>query len=218
MKPEQFAERIGNIDDSLITQAEQAPNYGRRRRNMRINTAAAVAAAIVLMFSSFTVGAMAFSREVTVEVEVPVEVPVEQEIIVMEDIGISLILPDHWKDKYVAEVDGSWCNVYVRSIYDYCMEHEDYHDENGPCAGILFSVTRAWDEPMTPEEFYDWAPWPAVFLMSTEEGAYCLGRPSDVEWLPQMEQEYKTMENEIADIQLVLNGVMRGAIDHNGYN
>ena len=36
------------------------------------------------------------------QVEVTVEVPVEQETVVLEDFGITLILPDSWKGKYLS--------------------------------------------------------------------------------------------------------------------
>ena len=186
-----------------------------KRKVFTLARAAAFAAVVALMAVSVTVGALAFSTETVVEVPVPVE----QETIIMEDIGITLILPDSWKDNYVAVVEGDRCSVYLKSIYDYCMEHEYYHDpETGmPLAGRLFGVSVVWDKPMTPEEFDNWKPWPAMFLMATEKGTYALGLPSDVQWLPAMEQEYQTMQSEIANIQLVLNGAMKGALNWAGY-
>ena len=201
-------------EDRPLTKKEEKPV---KRKIFTLARAAAFAAVVALMAVSVTVGALAFSTETIVEVEVPV--PVEQETIVMEDIGITLILPDSWKDKYVTVVEGDRCAVYLKSIYDYCMEHEYYHEpETGmPVAGRLFGVSLVLDKPMTPEEFDNWKPWPAMFLMATETGTYALGLPSDVQWLPAMQQEFETMQSEIANIQLVLNGAMKGALNWNGY-
>ena len=55
----------------------------------------AAAAVLALMAASFTVGALAFSREV----------PVEQETIELPGIGLTLILPDSWKGRYEVEKD-----------------------------------------------------------------------------------------------------------------
>ena len=196
--------------------------------------AAVFAAVVALMAVSMTVGALAFSTETIVEVEVPV--PVEQETIVIEDFGITLILPDSWKDKYVAVMsDDAWyrCRVYAKSTYDWCMAHEDFNDGSVPYMGFLFSVAQWYDEPITPEEFYSGMPTPAIYLMATEEGTYCLGRPSDQQCfspedylgfgvLTKEEAEacYEdwTMMNEgVKDIQVVLNGVMEGALNRTGY-
>ena len=203
-----------------------------KRKIFTLARAAAFAAVVALMAVSVTVGALAFSTETIVEVEVPV--PVEQETIVIEDFGITLILPDSWKGKYVVVMsDDAWyrCRVYVKSIYDWCMAHEGFHDESGPYMGFVFSVTQWYDEPMTPEEFYDRVPIPAIYLMATEEGTYDLGRPSDVQYFPlggqlpglTMEEakacnkEWTTMDEGIKDIQVVLNGVMAGALNQTGY-
>lgn len=214
-------------EDRPQTKKEEKPVKGKI---FTLARAAAFAAVVALVAVSVTVGALAFSTETIVEVPVPVE----QETIVLEDIGITLILPDSWKDKYVAVMDDDFyrCRVYVKSVYDYCMAHDGYYDENGPYMGSLFSVTRRYNEPMTPEEFYSRIPTPAIYLMSTEEGTYCLGRPSDVqtfgygdciEGLLTVEEadayyeDWTTMNEEIKDIQVVLNGVMEGALNRNGY-
>ena len=199
-------------EDRPQTKKEEKPV---KRKIITLARAAAFAAVVALMAVSVTVGALAFSTEKVVEVPVPVE----QETIVMEDIGITLILPDSWKDKYVTVVEDDRCSVYLKSIYDYCMEHEYYHEpETGmPVAGRLFGVSLVLDKPMTPEEFDNWKPWPAMFLMATEKGTYALGLPSDVQWLPAMQQEFETMQSEITNIQLVLDGAMKGALNWAGY-
>ena len=94
----------------------------------------AAAAVLALMAASFTVGALAFSREV----------PVEQETIELPGIGLTLILPDSWKGRYEVEKDEgeSWCRVYARSVLE----------KNPEWGGALFYVDRSYDRPMTPEE------------------------------------------------------------------
>ena len=79
----------------------------RRKRAIRVFVAAA--AVMALMACSFCAGAAAYTKEVVVEV------PVEQETITLEGAGLTLILPDSWKDKYCVEfsADGTGCAVYV---------------------------------------------------------------------------------------------------------
>lgn len=224
---EEIYARLGQ-ENGPRTKKEEKPV---KRKIITLARAAAFAAVVALMAVSVTVGALAFSTETVVEVPVPVE----QETIVMEDIGITLILPDSWKDKYVAVMgdDVYRCRVYAKSTYDWCMAHEDFNDGSVPYMGFLFSVSRWYDEPITPKEFYSRIPTPAIYLMSTEEGTYCLGRPSDQQCfspedylgfgvLTKEEAEacYEdwTMMNEgVKDIQVVLNGVMEGALNRTGY-
>ena len=152
MNEKQFSDRIGNVNDKLVQQAEQTPNYGREHRKRSIRQLVAIAATIALMVCSFTVGALAFAKETIVEV------PVEQETITLEEIGLTLILPDSWKDTYGVEIseDGTNCAVYVKSI----------HDGSGDWAGAgyLFWVGKGYDEPMTPEELYDQSPVPCIYI------------------------------------------------------
>ena len=217
-------------EDRPQTKKEEKPV---KRKIFTLARVAAFAAVVALMAVSVTVGALAFSTETVVEVEVPV--PVEQETIVIEDFGITLILPDNWKGKYVVVMsDDAWyrCRVYAKSTYDWCMAHEDHNDGSVPYMGFLFSVAQWYDEPMTPEEFYSRSPYPAIYLMATEEGTYSLGRPSDqqsfmpgdylegfltVEESEVLYEDWTMMNEGIKDIQVVLNGVMEGALNQTGY-
>ena len=207
-----------------------------RRRIFTTARIAAFAAVLALCLGSMALGALAFSTErvTEVKVEVPVEVPVEREIIVLEEIGLSLILPDDWRDRYVVlpQKSGSGCHVYVKLIYDWYMEM-GLDDGFDPGYGHLFSVAHCDDTPMTAEEFYAQDGHYATYLVSTEDGTYCVGYPTDVQWpmLPlyppneaerttpeqvaAMEQEYRTMEREIADIQIVLNNIRMGTLEQN---
>lgn len=51
------------------------------------------------MVCSFCVGAFAFARETVVEV------PIEQETLTIEELGLTLILPDSWKGRYALMQD-----------------------------------------------------------------------------------------------------------------
>lgn len=94
MNKKQLCDCIGNIDDRLVEQAEHIPDYrGRHRRNI-IRRIAAFAAIVTLMICSFSAGAMAFAKENVVKVLV------ESESVTLEEIGLTLILPDHWKGQY----------------------------------------------------------------------------------------------------------------------
>jgi len=56
MNRKQLADRIGNIDDRLVQQAEDVPNYARLRREKRLKRLAGMAAVLVLMASSPSAG------------------------------------------------------------------------------------------------------------------------------------------------------------------
>lgn len=198
MNEKQFSDRIGNVNDKLVQQAEQTPNYGREHRKRSIRQLVAIAATVALMVCSFTVGALAFAKETIVEV------PVEQETITLEEIGLTLILPDSWKDKYGVEIseDGTNCAVYVKSI----------HDGSGDWAGqgYLFWVGKGYDEPMTPEELYDQSPVPCIYIFSTVGGTYSLNKASDVQYPPDTEwaEEYLQMAQEVQSIRFVADNVL----------
>lgn len=67
MNEKQFSDRIGNVNDKLIRQAEQIPNYRRGHRRRSIRQLATIAAVIALMVCSFSVGALAFAEKIYVE-------------------------------------------------------------------------------------------------------------------------------------------------------
>ena len=71
MNNRQLSDRIGNIDDGLIQHMQQLPER-RKRLSDRARHWVAAAVLVVLMSASFSVGALAFSKETVVEVEVPV--------------------------------------------------------------------------------------------------------------------------------------------------
>lgn len=241
--PPGLEERLEEIYQQLEQQEPKKEELPVRRKFFTTARIAVFAAVFALCLASMALGALAFSTERITEVEVLVEipVPVEQEVIAMEDIGISLILPDSWKDRYVVIPSQSGgCHVYVKMIYDWCVDIGMLHPELGdvnPGYGHLFSVAHCDDRPMTPEEFYAQDGHAATYLLSTEEGTYCVGYPTDLQYpgagglepiyppsaaekttpeqVAAMELEYLSMEREIADIQIVLNHIRMGTLEQN---
>ena len=201
MKKEQLAEFIGNIDDRLVQQAEQIPDYGQQRRRKWIRYIAAAAASIALVVGSFSMGALAFAREVVVEV------PVEQETISLEGTGLSMILPEHWRGKYSVVRNGQNYIVYSREIRGDASEEMGEFDR-----GVLFSIV-CYKEAMTPEQFedkgYDFVAY--RYLLSTKDSTYILCYASDVQWnpeIPEQETEYLGMEEEIKDIKFIVDNIL----------
>jgi hypothetical protein len=197
MKKEQLSERIGNIDDRLIQQAEHLPNYARRHRQKGIRRLSAIAAVFALMVCSFGIGAFAFAKETVVEV------PVEQEKIVLDEIGLTVILPDEWKGKYGVEMnaDGTGCALYVKDV------HEGSGEWAG--AGYLFWIGKASsDRPLTPEELYEWSAAPCIYLFSTAEDTYILEKHSDIQYNPNNPEEkelYLSMSRQIQEISFQID-------------
>ena len=122
MNQKQLSDRIGNIDDRLVQAAGRGQEQsGHRRRPGRgFRRFGVIAAVVALMVCSFSLGAFAFAREVTVEV------PVEQETLEIGDLGLTLILPDHWKGRYALErTEGGGYSVYNPGIReDFCKNSE----------------------------------------------------------------------------------------------
>lgn len=189
MNQRQFADRIGNIDGQLIEEAR----YHRLRKSGGFQHFLAAAAVAALMVISFTVGALAFGREV----------PIEKETIELPGIGLTLILPDSWKGAYGVEIneDASQCSVYVKSI----------REKDPTWGGTLFRVDRSYDRPMTPEELYEVSPVDCRYLFSTAGGTYSMDYASDMQWNiedPEQEQRYRKMQTEINQIRFVVDNIL----------
>ena len=200
MNHKQFSARIGNIDDQLIHQAEQLPNYTRARRANIVQRLVALAAVIALMTGSFAVGALAFSRETTIEVPVPVQ----QQTLELSDIGITLILPDSWGDNYALEINEFGEHIiYNPLIRDACDREAGF--ETG--CGILFYIVK-WDQQLTAEQHRAGGEWDYArnrYIMSTKHGTYLLYYASDVQFTADTQEEYRQMEQEISDIRFVVD-------------
>lgn len=183
MNERQFADRIGNIDGRLVEGTSRLRRKGSGGPR-RILAAAAVAA---LMAVSFTAGALAFAREAPT-----IELP---------EIGLTLILPDSWKDLYGVEVNEGVTWVYVKPI----------REKDPVWGGTLFYVDRSYDRPMTPEELYDISPVPCRYLFSTEKGTYSINYASDVQWNtedPDQDALYHRMMSESEQIRFIVDGVL----------
>lgn len=195
MNKEQFSEHIGNIDDRLVKQAEQIPNYAAMRRKKGFRQLLGIAAALVLMVSGFGVGAIAFARETIVEV------PVEQETLELEGINLTLILSDSWKGQYSVEKRGENFDVYIPEIREKTAGYE----------GILFTIV-CYEESMTEEQFIenglDFTAY--RYILTTSNKTYILHYASDVQWDPadkEQEAVYLKMMSEIKDIRFSVDNV-----------
>ena len=200
MNKKQLSEHIGNIDDRLVEQAEKIPNYRQLHHRQTIRRFLTVAATFVLMVCSFSAGALAFARETVIEV------PVEQETIKLEEINLTLILPDDWRGKYSVEKNGQNYIIYHPQI------REGFGTEVAFNGGILFYIV-CYEESMTQEQFiekgYDFVQY--RYLFSTSDKTYILCYPSDVQWNPEnseQETEYLGMEGEIKDIKFVVDNIL----------
>jgi hypothetical protein len=183
MKREQLSQRIGNIEDRLVEQAENAPSFRRGRQKRSLLRVAAIAAVLVLMVGSFVVGAIAMAGE-------------KQEAIKVGDSGISLILPDTWKGKYGYELDGNNATVYHLATQKTFGE-----------GGVLFQVVCL--EGRYPMDYF--YPEPGFTIAITETSTYRFIYPSDIQVDINNEvawAEYDEMSAEIKTINVVMNAQM----------
>ncbi|MDE7276008.1 MAG: hypothetical protein K2N98_04015, partial [Lachnospiraceae bacterium] len=129
MNKKQLSEHIGNIDDQLVEQAEKIPNYKQQHNRTIIRRFITIAAAFALMACSFSAGAFVFAHEKVVEI------PIEQEAVTLDEINLTLILPDDWKGKYFMEKNGQNYVVYHTQIRKDVSQGIDPFD-----GGVLFYI------------------------------------------------------------------------------
>ena len=202
MNGRDLADRIGNIDDRLVQQAERLPNYRAQHRKRMFMRLAACAAAVFLMFGSFVTGAVVFAGEAA-------EGPV---MLTLDEIGLTLILPEEWKDNYGVEKsemeDGSgyFYTIYDRRIY------ESEGDWQG--CGALFYIGSYGNIPMSEEEVTEadvfFGAIPYQYLCSTRNTNYIMVPVTDMQYDPgdeKMTEDYTTLEQGIRDIRFVLDRV-----------
>jgi len=200
MKREQLSNRIGNIEDRLVEQAENAPNFGHQRRNRSIRRTILIAAVIALMAGSFAVGAVAMKKDPEIIYEVVEEivyVEKEQEIIVVGDSGISLIFPDSWKGKYGYEYSDS------ESSYDYIDVYHLATRESFEYGGVLFQI--AWVEELYPLDYA--YPQAGFTIALTKTHTYRMIYPSDVQvdiHNPEAWAEYDVLYADINNVEIVM--------------
>ena len=198
MRKEELFEVLGKIDGKYV---KEAKNNVKKSKNNLFKNLSAIAATIVLMVCSFSVGAFVFAQEVIVEV------PKEQETITIDKIGLTMILPDNWKDKYAFEENeyGEYI-VYNPSIREE-FTREDSEIESG---GMLFYIKR-WDEQLTEKQTREingeWNYARNQYIMTTKDGTYLLYYASDVQFTNETMDEYRKMESEISKIRFVVDNV-----------
>lgn len=187
MNEKQFSDRIGNVNDQFVRQAERIPNYREEHRRRRIRQFAAIAAVIALMVCSFSVGALAFAEKIYVEKE--------QEIIDIGDFGISLILPDEWAGKYGYDIldDGD--------ISVYCLAAQE---DGTNLKGTLF-----WVECIDGQFPMDFSyAQPGYTIATTATHTYRLVMASDVQYNSsnaQIADEYLSLYDSIPQIRILLS-------------
>lgn len=201
MNPKQFSNRIGNVEDRLVQQSQRLPDYGHRKRGLRVKRVLILAAVIVLMACSFTVGALAFATETVVEV------PVEQESVTLDELGLTLIFPDSWKGQYTLEKTTPFeYNFFINFI------REKTEASWGAPGGMLFCILEI-DEVLTPEDVQnsEWNFAANRYLFATRDSTYLLYYASDVQYDrndPEQEALYRKMESEIKDIRIVVDNAL----------
>ncbi|MCM1539903.1 MAG: hypothetical protein NC121_01435 [Blautia sp.] len=207
MNKEQLAERIGNMDDRLIQEAGQIQDSKRRKSAVIFRRCMAAVAVLALMVCSGAVGAVAFAREVEVEV------PARQEAVVIDDIGVTLILPDSWKGHYVV-VEGAY-GALETPMWEFCskLAYDAPEAADGTdYRGTLFYVIRYAEYSMSAEEFAEEGiAGMGRYLFSTEAATYALMYTTDVEIDPDdpaQVEEFNALEQTIREIQIVLDGRM----------
>ena len=212
MTSEQLSERIGNIDDKLVQQAERIPNYQKRHRRKRIGRLAACAAALLLMAGSFVAGVMVEAhRTITRD---PVGIGV---IDLTDELGIHMLLPESWREDWddgfgvEARQDGSY-SIYSKEIRSACMASDD---DDFIWGGILFSVARLSGQ-LTEEQVRETGEKGCVYIAATRESTYMLYYEQDVQYTPDTEEKYLRMQAEVKDIQFIINEIARDSISIKG--
>ena len=211
MNKKQLSEHIGNIDDRLVQQAERISNYAAQHRQKRIRQFLAAAAALLLMVSSFSVGAIAFAHEIIIEV------PVEQENVVLEEIGLTLILPDSWKGKYEVIED-----IFVpnnSTMWEFCVKSvynaQTPADESGEVLyrGTLFYIFQYADYCMSAKEFeQSGIAGIGRYLFATENATYVIMYATDLQFDPQnsdLMAEWNAMEQSEEEIRFVVDNILK---------
>lgn len=183
MNKEQLSQRIGNMDDRLVAQAEHVPNYGRQRRSGLRRKIAGIAAVIVLMACSGAVGALAFSRETVTEVAA------QQETVELAGIGVTVLLPDSWVGKYEVVQDSFL--PYNSAMWEFCAK--SVYEDGTFYRGSLFTVFQYADYSMSAEEFaQSGLAGIGQYLFATEDATYAVMYAGDVQYDPDNAAQQET--------------------------
>lgn len=199
MNNRELADRIGNMDEHLVRQAAKLPNYGAKQRKKWAVRIVSCAAALVLMAGSFTAGAVVFARETEAE----------PEMVTLEEIGLTLLLPDAWQGNYFVEV-GEMEGGYLYTFYDNTIHGQGGEWSDG---GALFFIGTYGDMPMTEAEMdaaHNHA-YAYEYLFSTKTTNYIMVYVSDMQYDPgdsNMTSHYETLVQGITDIRFVLDDIL----------
>ena len=187
MNGKQLAQHIGNIDEALVEEAREVPNYALRRRKTVLRRAVSLAAVLVLMLCSGAVGAVAFRQETEVR----------QETVELTELGLTLILPEDWAGRYEVVEDTfapygtpMW-SFHVKRVYDAKVPLVEGTDL---CyQGLLFTVFQYADTSLSAEEF--------------QESGLALLYATDIQFDPEdpvQQAEWTEMAQEMGAIRFVL--------------
>lgn len=131
----------------------------------------------------------------------------EQERIQIEELGLTLILPDDWKDKYALErSDNGEYHVYNPMI----RKAMSGNSEMPLSGGMLFYILR-WDDQLTKaqvDEGGEWSYARCEYVMTTKDGTYLLYYASDLQFTQETMREYEQMESEITGIRFIVDNAL----------
>ena len=137
------------------------------------------------------------------------EIPAEQESVVLEEIGVTLILPDSWKGKY--EVIEGVFEPYNSTMWEFCVKSiydaQTPTDESGEVLyrGTLFTIFQYTDYFMSEKEFeQSGIAGIGRYLFSTKNATYAVMYTTDVQYdwnNAEQKEEWNAMEQSIKDIQ-----------------
>ena len=207
MNGRQLSDRIGNVDDRLVQQAEDIPRYAARQRRTRYRRLAGIAAVLVLMAGSGAVGALAFSRETVVEV------PAAQELVELTEIGVTLRLPDSWAGQYEV-VEGRFA-PYGSAMWEVCAK--SVYDARAPIEGAeglfyrgtLFTVFQCADYSMSAEEFAQGGlAGIGQYLLATQDATYAVLYAGDIQFDPTdaaQQAQWYAMAQTMGEVQFIVS-------------
>lgn len=190
MRAIDLARYMGDIDETLLRETEQP--IRRRGRRQRWQRALAVAAIVVLMACSCAVGALAFPRETG------------PETVALDDIGLTLILPEDWRGRWAVEKigGGAWA-IYSPEIREAFGGSPEEPESGGMLCYVWLWRDCWWTADEVAEGDGEWNFAGNRYIMTTEEGTYFLYYASDVQFPPEKEAEYRRMEQGISQLRFL---------------
>ena len=177
MNGKQLAQHIGNIDEALVEEAREVPNYALRRQKTVLRRAVSLAAVLVLMLCSGAVGAVAFRQETEVR----------QETVELTELGLTLILPEDWAGRYeVVEDTFAPYGTPMWSFHVYDAKVPLVEGTDLCYQGLLFTVFQYADTSLSAEEFRESGlAGIGRYLFATEDATYALLYATDVQFDPE---------------------------------